>query len=136
MATIEAVSKWHHEGQCPPRVSRIQNSETASPASSHTPRSTTNTKVKRHSPRQLLARAHQKNNSNTQKGKLMTYTVGQQQDAETSGENTYKKTPITLKSLQRTTTLPAFTLIKSYPIDTQKSKEKDLLYHTLFFKTK
>ena len=136
MATIEAVSKWRHEGQCPPRVSRIKNSETASPASSHTPRRTTNTKVKKHSPRQLLARAHQKNNPKTQKGKFMTYTVGQQQDAETSGENTYKKTPITLKSLQRTTTLPAFTLIKSYPIDTQKSKEKDLLYHTLFFKTK
>ena len=38
-----------------------------------------------------MARAHQKNNSKTQKGKFMTYTVGQQQDAETSGENTYKK---------------------------------------------
>jgi hypothetical protein len=32
-------------------------------------------------PRQLLARAHQKNNSKTLKGKLMTYSVWQQQDA-------------------------------------------------------
>jgi len=86
MATIEAVSKWRHEGQCPPRVSRIKNSETASPASSHTPRRTTNTKVKKHSPRQLLARAHQKNNPKTQKGKFMTYTVWYLQDAETSSE--------------------------------------------------
>ena len=42
--------------------------------------------------RQLLARAHQKNNQNSLKGYLMTCTTGLSSDAETSGGKHKQKT--------------------------------------------